>query len=219
MERNGYALIYKIYRMVSSVVSISFFVAMPLFLSLSSCASLGADTPKECSTLWAQKKYADYVDDCGENFDQDVVVQYHIGYAYYWGLTGETNYTKAAYHYAIAAKLGDMHAQYDLGLMYLYGQGVNKDSEHAFWWIERAAEQGYVVAQKSLVEMYLHGVGVVKDPQKAKEWQERAFKIGNNSISVDESKPSDSNNELSAEELYFNIRQEAQPYSIFPNNL
>lgn len=218
MCNKNHDIIYKISKMALILLGISLF-ATTLTESLTSCTSLSSNNPKECSALWAQKKYADYINECGKSANEDPNVGYNFAYAYFWGLTGETNYLKAKSYYTLSAKLGNMYAQYDLGLMYLFGQGVTKDPEHAFWWIERSAEQGYPMAQKTLIQMYINGIGITRNQQKAQEWQDKGFGINNNNFQTPNStENSDLDGEIGAEKLYFDIRNNAQMYLTFPSS-
>jgi len=158
-----------------------------------------------------KKKYAYYLNYCAQFAGGDPVVQYHLGYIYYWGLTGQTSYLQAASYYQKAAQLGNMYAQYNLGMMYLVGQGVPKDPEHGAWWLEKAADQGYANAQKTLSELYKRGLGVPKNLKKAQELKDTS-QINLN-LNIPDDKPAPTN----AETLYCKIRQDATTYLTFNN--
>ena len=54
----------------------------------------------------------------------------------------ETDLSKAAGYYQMAAKLGEPQAMFNLGHMYLNDEGVPKDEEIAMEWIRKAGEAG-----------------------------------------------------------------------------
>lgn len=102
----------------------------------------------------------------GGKFEQKMV-----GLCFLTGKYGfETNFTKAAMFYRLAADQGESDAQRMLGILYQDGRGVAQDYREAMKWYRKAAARGDGEAQTRLGLMYLAGEGVPKDMSEASRW-------------------------------------------------
>ena len=92
----------------------------------------------------------------------DVIAQFVLSRAYFFGKGVTQNYQEAAKWMLKAAEQGYPDAQNNLGSMYSEGQGVIKDYKEAVKWFRLAAEQGNANSQFSLGFMYSNGQGVIR---------------------------------------------------------
>lgn len=65
----------------------------------------------------------------------------NLGYCYYYGRAGETDYKKAYSCFAASAMYGNPNAMYKLGDMYYFGNFVEKDIDASFYWYSLAKSQ------------------------------------------------------------------------------
>lgn len=70
-------------------------------------------------------------------------MQYLLGERFYNGQGVVKNYTKAFFHFKLAAIQEHACAQFELGMMYLSGCGISRDEEQAYYWRVRAAKADY----------------------------------------------------------------------------
>lgn len=76
--------------------------------------------------------------------------QYHLGYAYCFGIGVEKNPASAFKWFSSVAEKGDERAQCYLGKLYYTGCGVDEDREKAEFWLHRSAAQGNEAANTAL---------------------------------------------------------------------
>jgi len=100
----------------------------------------------------------------------DVIAQFVLSRAYFFGKGVTQNYQEAAKWMLKAAEQGHTRAQNNLGSMYSEGQGVKKDYKEAAKWFRLAAEQGQKMAQNNLAQMYMRGEGVTIDYEEGEKW-------------------------------------------------
>ena len=108
----------------------------------------------------------------------DVIAQFALSRAYFFGKGVTQNYQEAAKWMLKAAKQGNADAQNILGSMYREGQGVIKDYKEAAKWYRLAAGQGNANSQFSLGFMYSNGQGVIRDLVLAHIWYNLAASNG-----------------------------------------
>lgn len=107
-----------------------------------------------------------------EQVDGDA--QLSIGLRYFYGISVEKDFHKAAEGFRKAAEQGNAEGQGRLGGMYLQGIFFEKNPQKAAEWLLKAAEQGNAEGQAQLGSMYLEGVFFDKDSQKAVEFFRQA---------------------------------------------
>ena len=93
-----------------------------------------------------------------------------IGYHFYEGRGIPQDYEKAAFHYQIAADLGNICGLYNLGFCYLRGEGVEQDTEKGLKLLFQSANSNRPdshYAKCLLGKLYQEGEYVPKDPEKA----------------------------------------------------
>jgi serine/threonine protein kinase len=79
--------------------------------------------------------------------------QSYLGWLYYSGINGQTDYVKAAHWFKKAAEQGDASAENNLGLLYEQGKGVEKNIDEAMKWYQLSAEQGNEAAKQALINL------------------------------------------------------------------
>ena len=108
-----------------------------------------------------------YMNEDNEDFDMEIGMKWYrrgaelgdarcmdrLGFALYYGLAGEPDYSKAFRYISEAACNGMPTSQYLMGMCYLEGRGIGKDSGRARKWLECAAEKGHLEAKKRLKEV------------------------------------------------------------------
>ena len=101
--------------------------------------------------------------------------QENLGYCYYYGREGKTDYEKAFHYFALGAFDGHLISLYKIGDMYLNGLYVPKNEEEAFYIYIRCIEtmteeaEGRVAGPVylRLGRMFLEGIGVSKNLKSA----------------------------------------------------
>ena len=79
--------------------------------------------------------------------------QSYLGWLYYSGINGQTDFVKAAHWFKKAAEQGDASAENNLGLLYEQGKGVEKNIDEAVKWYRLSAEQGTETAKQALINL------------------------------------------------------------------
>ena len=108
--------------------------------------------------------------------------QENLGYCYYYGRDGKTDYEKAFHYFALGAFDGHLISLYKIGDMYLNGYYVEKNEKEAFCIFSRcmqtmtdeAAERVAGPIYLRLGKMYLEGLGTEVDLKSAQACYQRA---------------------------------------------
>ena len=109
---------------------------------------------------------------------KNVVEQFNLGHAFYYGEGMPQNYARAVEWYSKAAVRGYAPAQNGLGICYALGKGVTKDPTKAVMWFRTAAKQGNADAQYNLGNAYRKGSGVPQNDVEAVAWYRKAAEQG-----------------------------------------
>lgn len=103
---------------------------------------------------------------------------FEIGDRYMEGRGVQSDYTKAAEWYTLAADKGFAPAQYRLGNFAEKGLGVPRDLAKAKTYYQLAAEQGNASAMHNLAVLFAAGANGVPDNESAVMWFTKAAELG-----------------------------------------
>ncbi len=109
----------------------------------------------------------------------DVGAMRKLGDIYYFGLTGDKNYSKAVFWYEKAANNNDTVSMNRLASIYLEGKPSQKDIDSAIELLKEAAELGNSAAMNNLGLIYRDDIYKRQDLGKAKKWLQKAIDKGN----------------------------------------
>lgn len=100
--------------------------------------------------------------------------QFKYGFALYYGLGTEIDFSSAAMWFRYAALQNYPKAYYNLAYCYMYGKGMPVNYEKSLQYLRTAAEMGCKEAQVTLAECYAKGVLVEKDEEESNKWDSLA---------------------------------------------
>jgi len=110
----------------------------------------------------------------------NVHAELRLGDYYYFGLTGDPDYAKAAAHYRTAAELKNPQAMFNMGFLHQFGQGLPRDLHLSKRYYDMAADtqsKAYVPASLALMALPVYSFYLDNLEQRVMEMESDDFVI------------------------------------------